>query len=111
MRFIAGQGVLGRIQFKDGQMPEYDRTYLVISTGIDYIEILNVSTIRGKERKLFFPFNERLRIYRPPFLHPSFVKLDSLIRVPLEDCRGLKALHNGQTLDDGELKRIVGLLQ
>ena len=61
MQFIAGQGgVLGRIQFKDGQMPEYDRTYLVISTGADYIELLNVSTIKGKERKLFFPFNERI---------------------------------------------------
>lgn len=60
MQFIAGQGVLGCIQFKDGQMPEYDRTYLVISTGADYIELLNVSTIKGKERKLFFPFNERI---------------------------------------------------
>ncbi len=110
MQFIAGQGVLGRIQFKDGQMPEYDRTYLVILTGADYIELLNVSTIKGKERKLFFPFNERLKTYRPPFLYPSFVKLDFLIHVPLADCSGLKILHSGQTLSPAELTRIIQLL-
>lgn len=110
MHFMAGQGVLGRIRFKDGQMPGYDRTYLVVSAGTDYIEILNVSTIRGKEHKLFFPFNERLKTYRPPFLYPSFVKLDSFTCVPLTDCGGLKILHGGQTLNRAELNRIVGLL-
>lgn len=111
MGFLAGQGVLGRIRFKDGQMPTYDRTYLVVKAEEAFIEVLNVSTIRGKERKLFFPHNERLRLYRPPFMYPSFVKLDSLMRINIADVGDLRVLHNGQTLDSGELKRIKLLLQ
>lgn len=51
MNFIEGQGVLGKIQFLDGAMPVYDRTYLVVKTTDTYIEVLNVSTTKGKERK------------------------------------------------------------
>ena len=111
MQFLPGQGILGRIRFADGQMPMYDRTYLVVSVGIDYIEVLNVSTIRGKERKLFFPSNEQLKVYRPPFLYPSFVKLDSLTKVSVKDCAELKILYGGQPIDDTELKRIIELLK
>ena len=110
MQFQAGQGVLGKIPFKDGQMPMYDRTYLVVSVDANSIQVLNVSTIKGKERKLFFPFNERLRVYRPPFMYPSFVKLDSLTEILIKDCAGLKILQGGKRLDDTELNRIVGLL-
>ena len=81
MNFIEGQGVLGKIRFADGQFPAYDRTYLVITVNEDYIEVLNVSSIRGKERKLAFPTNERLLSFSPPFKLPSFVKLESLTRV------------------------------
>lgn len=59
MNFVVGQGVLGKIRFVDGKMPAYDRTYLVVTVEPDYIEVLNVSSIRGKERKLAFPTNER----------------------------------------------------
>lgn len=76
MDFAAGQGILGRIPFANGNMPEYDRP--VISVNADYIEVLIISSIKGKERKLLFPSNERLKIYDPPFDKPSFVKLDSL---------------------------------
>jgi len=78
MDFAAGQGILGRIPFANGNMPEYDRPYLVISVNADYIEVLIISSIKGKERKLLFPSNERLKIYDPPSDKPSFVKLDSL---------------------------------
>ena len=61
MSFQVGQGVLGKIRFVDGEFPAYDRTYLVVTAEQDYIEVLNVSLIRGKERKLAFPTNERLR--------------------------------------------------
>ncbi len=73
MSFIEGQGVLGRIRFLDGEFPAYDRTYLVVTAKENYIEVLNVSSIRGKERKLAFPTNERLRSYSLPFVMPSFV--------------------------------------
>lgn len=43
MNFIEGQGVLGRVRFVDGEIPEYDRTYLVVNVDTDYIEVVNVS--------------------------------------------------------------------
>lgn len=49
MNFMEGQGVLGRIRFIDGMMPAYDRTYLVVTVEAEYIEILNVSSVKGKE--------------------------------------------------------------
>lgn len=110
MSFVVGQGVLGKIRFVDGEIPAYDRTYLVITVEPDYIEVLNVSSIRGKERKLAFPTNERLRSYNPPFVIPSFVKLDSLTRVESADWGNLQVLNSGRTLDGNELARIKGLL-
>ena len=109
MSFIEGQGVLGRIRFLDGEFPAYDRTYLVVTDKEEYIEVLNVSSIRGKERRLAFPTNERLRSYNPPFVMPSFVKLDSLTRVESFDWRNLQVLNSGRTLDGAELERIKGL--
>lgn len=110
MNFMEGHGVLGRVRFVDGEMPAYDRTYLVVSVTDEYIEVLNVSSIKGKERKLAFPTNERLRIYNPPFMKPSFVKLDSLIRVPKSEWRNLAVLNNGRTLDSNELARVKSFL-
>ncbi len=110
MNFVVGQGVLGRIRFVDGEVPAYDRTYLVVTAEPDYIEVLNVSSIRGKERKLAFPTNERLRTYNPPFVMPSFVKLDSLTRVESADWGNLQVLNSGRTLDGNELARIKGML-
>lgn len=110
MSFVVGQGVLGKIRFVDGEIPAYDRTYLVITAEPDYIEVLNVSSIRGKERKLAFPTNERLRSYNPPFVMPSFVKLDSLTRIESADWGNLQVLNSGRTLDGNELARIKGLL-
>lgn len=110
MNFVEGQGVLGKIRFVDGKFPEYDRTYLVVAVESDYIDVLNVSSIRGKERKLAFPTNERLITYNPPFKLPSFVKLDSLTRVKSADWRNLQVLNAGRTLDAKELARIKGKL-
>lgn len=110
MLFIEGQGILGKIRFVDGEFPAYDRTYLVVTAEADYIEVLNVSSIKGKERKLAFPANERLRSYNPPFVMPSFVKLDSLTRVESSDWGNLQVLNSGRTLDRAELERIKELL-
>lgn len=111
MSFVIGQGVLGKIQFVDGEIPAYDRTYLVVTAEPDYIEVLNVSSIRGKERKLAFDTNERLKIYNPPFNLPSFVKLDSLTRVEKADWGNLHVLNSGKTLDGNELARIKESMQ
>lgn len=110
MNFIEGQGVLGKIRFIDGTMPAYERTYLVVKVAANYIEVLNVSSIRGKAHKLAFSTNERLRSYNPPFVMPSFVKLDSLTRVNSSDWGNLQVLNSGRTLDRAELARIKGML-
>ena len=110
MSFIEGQGILGKIRFMDGEFPAYDRTYLVVTAKSEYIEVLNVSSIKGKERKLAFLTNEQLRLYNPPFVMPSFVKLDSLTRVESSDWGNLHVLNSGRTLDRTELARIKGLL-
>lgn len=111
MNFMEGQGVLGKIRFTDGEMPVYDRTYLVVLVEEEYIEILNVSSIKGKERKLAFSSNERLRVFNPPFLKPSFVKLDSLTRVSKVACQDLIVLNEGRTLDGDELARIKKMIE
>lgn len=36
MNFIEGQGILGKVRFVDGEMPQYDRTYLVVNVDTDY---------------------------------------------------------------------------
>ncbi len=56
------------------------------------------------------PTNERLRSYNPPFVMPSFVKLDSLTRVESSEWDKLQVLNAGRTLDGAELARIQSLL-
>lgn len=111
MNFMEGHGVLGKIRFNDGKAPVYDRTYLVVTVSVEYIEVLNVSSIKGKERKLAFPTNERLKNYNPPFIKPSFVKLDSLTRVPKTEWGNLVILNQGRTLDNRELDRIKKMIK
>lgn len=110
MHFVEGQGILGKIKFVDGTMPRYARTYLIVDVRESYIEVLNVSSIKGKERKLAFSTNKRIKMYNPPFLKPSFVKLDSLVRVNESELEDIILLNNGRTLEGNELKRIKELL-
>ncbi len=107
MNFVEGQGVLGKITFRDGKTPKYDRTYLVVSVLKDYIEVLNVSSLKGKERKLAYSTNKEIKNYNPPFLKPSFVKLDSLSKVEKNQWDNLQILHNGETLNINELNTII----
>lgn len=107
MSFRKGQGILGRIAFADGSIPEYERPYLVVSATEEYIEVLNVSSIKGKERKLAFRTNKRIIKYNPPFMKPTFVKLDSLTRVPNTEWGSLRVLHDGEALDADELAEII----
>ena len=110
MNFVEGQGILGSIQFSDGNYPEYDRPYLIVHVEKDFVEVLNVSSTKGKEHKLAFVTNERLLSYNPPFLKPSFVKMDSLTRVDSKELSNFKLLNSGRTLKKEELDRIKNLL-
>lgn len=52
--FVEGQGILGKIRFVDGELPEYNRTYLIINVTSEYIEVLNVSSIKREGTKACF---------------------------------------------------------
>lgn len=105
-----GQGICGKVRFVDGQFPQYDRTYLVVSATPEKIGILNISSTAGKEHKLLFPKNKHIKNYNPPFLKDSFVKLDSLVYVNVADMGNFRILHHGDCLDQNELNEIIGLL-
>lgn len=102
-----GQGVLGIIPFKDGIIPQYPRTYIVVLVLNDKIGVLNVSSTFGKEHKLLLNTNLRLIKYKPPFLKDSFVKLDSLVYISIDCISDLKTLHNGEVLNDKDLNNIL----
>ena len=111
MQFKEGQAVLGKIRFRDGQEPQYPRPYLVVTVTAEYIEVLNVSSIQGKDYKLAYSTNTRINPYNPPFMKPSFVKLDSLTRVDSSLFGGLHLLAKGAVLDAQELNRIKSLIK
>ncbi len=107
--FEVGQGVKGKITFADGCSPLYVRVYLVVEVSTSEISILNISSTRGKEHKLLFPTNLEIKNYDPPFNEPSFVKLDSLIRVNSSEWGNLKIIRNGSKLSSDELEKINAL--
>ena len=106
MRYEVGQGLLAKIRFKDGVMPSYKRTYLVVEVGVNYIKVLNVSSTEGKEEKAQKRSNEILNNYEPPFKKPCFVKLDSLVKIdnPPET---YIILHKGEKLNSKDLNNIL----
>ncbi|MCM1048953.1 MAG: hypothetical protein NC433_11080 [Clostridiales bacterium] len=105
--FVVGQAFWGKVQFPDGTFPAYDRPYLVVGIDGDYIEILTVSSVAGKEWKLTFPFNREISNYNPPFPKRTFVKLDSLQRVHINNLLNVSIAKNGKTLDAVELSEII----
>ncbi len=67
MEYVEGQGLLGRVRFRDGATPRYDRPYLVVNVSDTHIEVLNISSTHGKEKKLLYPTNFELVHYNPLF--------------------------------------------
>lgn len=105
--FCVGQAFWGRIRFVDGKFPAYDRLYLVVGVYDGYIEILNVSSVDGKEWKLVFPANMEIKNYDPPFPKRTFVKLDSLQKVAVDELGNVRLSRNGAILDEAELREII----
>ncbi len=108
--FIVGQAFWGKVRFLDGELPLYERPYLVVGTDGEYIEILTVSSVAGKEWKLTLPTNKEISNYDPPFPRRTFVKLDSLQRVHTSDLEGVRLAKNGRTLDEAELSDIIKMI-
>lgn len=101
-----GQGILGKITFKDGEEPAYSRPYLVVDVDDEDVSVLNVSSLEGKEWKLAYKTNFQIKQFSPPFRKPSFVKLDSLTKISKDECQKMRVLDGGRSLNEKELEEI-----
>lgn len=101
-----GQGLLLKTAFADGSECSYARTFLVIENSDNKLKALNVSSIKGKESKLIYPSNMRILKGRPPFVKPSFVKLDAIYI--FEQCPEIERalLHSGQCINHDQFVAI-----
>jgi len=109
--FKIGQALLGKVPFPDGQFPQYIRPYLIVNVSSDKIGILTVSSTAGKENKLLFSSNYPLKNYNPPFIKPSFVKLDSFQNISIQTAQKMKLLSGGSCLNKIDLENILNHLK
>lgn len=90
-------------------MPAYKRPFLVIGKEDGYLNLLNVSSVHNKERKLLFPSNKLIDpdYHYPPFPKSSFVKLDIIYR--LKDREQLEGflMDNGGKLHNKAFNDII----
>ncbi len=105
--FVAGQAFWGKVRFPDGEFPQYERPYLIVGVDGEYIEIVTVSSVEGKEWKLTLPTNKEILKYDPPFPKRTFVKLDSFQKVLISDLSGVSMARGGKMLDKDELLEIT----
>lgn len=105
--FVIGQAFWGKIRFPDGAFPAYERPYLVVGVSGEYIKILTVSSVVGKEWKLAIPTNIEIINHDPPFPQRSFVKLDSLQEIHKSDLADVRLSRGGKTLNKEELLKII----
>ena len=102
-----GQALFGIARFRDGKMASYKRPFLVVYVDSEKVGLLNVSSTAGKEHKLLYESNRRIINYNPPFKKDSFIKLDSLIYISVEEVNSFTLLCNGEKLNDHELNHIL----
>jgi hypothetical protein len=108
MNLTPGQGLHLKGRFANGKECPYLRPYLIIDVdkSNSRVIVLNVSGSLGKEKKLLYPSNLNLANFKPPFVRPSFVKLDEVYEINyfsgLEDV----LLDNGTQLDSKEFARV-----
>lgn len=101
-----GQAISAKLLFKNGTIARYYRPYLITKVYQNNdVDLIDVSSIEGKEHKLLFPTNHELSIHNPPFLKPSFVKLDSLRKID-SGVISYKLLHSGELLNSDDLNEI-----
>ena len=101
-----GQIILAKLKYKDGKGRLKKRPYLVVRVDGNEIDVLTVSSVEGKEHKLGFKSNYRLRNYNPPFIKDSFVKLDSIQKINLEEIN-YSIGGNGMVLNEYDVNEIL----
>lgn len=106
-----GQGLLLKLPYADGGICKKKRTFLVIHVTDDSCYLLNVSSVKGKVRKLQFKSNILINNYNPPFLKPSFVKIDAIYKLEYFPELAKSILNSGNKLDRDELNNIENKLK
>ena len=106
MCFEAGQILWIKLPFADGEKPEYPRTFLIIGVEEDYVKCLNVSSLKGKEEKVYKSRNTLINNSQSPLTKPSFAKLDALYII--EKNKKLKTciFSNGKKINKQELEKV-----
>jgi hypothetical protein len=78
---IPGHVLALQLPFANGAPCNAKRPFLVIDKNNGTLDLLNISSTRGKEKKLLYPSNEKIKNYFPPLDQPSFLKLDELYTI------------------------------
>lgn len=107
MSLQPGQALLINGFFANGSEFPYPRPFLIIESSASVIRCLNVSSLKGKAAKLSYSSNKNIRSYNPPFMYPSFVKLDELYEIERFPELGRLLLCGGKTLDQRSLSEII----
>ncbi len=102
-----GQGLLLKGFFANGTECSYERPFLVIENNGSILKALNVSSVKGKSHKLLYPSNKNLNPFKPPFLEPSFVKLDELYEMELFPNLQKAIVDKGNILDSTLFSKII----
>lgn len=65
----------------DGDFFDTKRRYMLVTKNEDYIEMINISKIQGKDPKIFIrDYNVKLKNHYP-FKLPSFAKVNTLYKI------------------------------
>lgn len=111
MRIEPGIGLLLNLPYADGGMDSKQRPYLVIGKEDNSFMLLNISSVAGKERKVLFDSNYLIKQYNPPFLKPSFVKLDAIYKVEICSALNNFVLCGGNKLNAAEMVNLLNAFE
>lgn len=107
---IVGQCIWAKLKYRDGKGNPKNRPYLIVGVNGKKVKILTISSTYGKEDKLIYKSNYRLKNFKPPFIVDSFVKLDSCQEIDLENVK-YKIGDNGKILNSTDLNEILRRLK
>lgn len=107
---IVGQCIWAKLEYKDGEGQPKDRPYLIVGVNGKKVKILTVSSTYGKEAKLLYKSNYRLKKFKPPFKLDSFIKLNSCQEVDLDDIEYTMG-DDGKLLNSTDLNEILRRLK
>lgn len=107
MKIIPGHVLALKLPFANGSQYPTKRPFLVIENNDNKtLELLNISTIKGKERKLLFKSNTKIEKYSPPLDEPSFLKMDELYIIDYFDDLYQSIYKRRDPLDSDEFNRL-----